>query len=138
GAMPPAVGWRPAAPWRAMRRRACAYLARTAASSPDPGPYAQELLHLAAASSARARLHAQSEHPGVRVRLATAGDLPWLTELCKIGGTRCGLPPAERIMQLNPDFDLARPSLGLPPARRGPLPGLSLPPALHTSPPHPP
>jgi len=117
--------WRAPATWRAMRRRACAYLARTAASSPDPGPYAQELLHLAAASSARARLHAQSEHPGVRVRLATAGDLPWLTELCKIGVTRCGLPPAERIMQLNADFDLARPSLVVALADDGSITGLS-------------
>src|SRR5262249_49542728 len=94
-----------------MRRRACAYLATMAASSPDPGPYAQELLHLAAASSPRARLHAQSEHPGVRIRPATPGDLPRLTELCTIGATRCGLPPAARIRQLNADFALARPSI---------------------------
>src|SRR5262249_58493043 len=79
--------WRAPATWHAMRRRACAYLATMAASSPDPGPYAQELLHLAAASSPRARLHAQSEHPGVRIRPATPGDLPRLTEPCPIGAT---------------------------------------------------
>jgi len=103
--------WRAPAACQKMRRRACAYLTRMAASSPDPGPYAQELLHLAAASSARARIYAQSEHPGVRIRLATPGDLPRLNKLCTIGIARCGLPPAERIRQLNADFDLARPSL---------------------------
>jgi hypothetical protein len=103
--------WRAPAASQMMRRRARAYLTRMAASSANPGPYAQELLHLAAASSARARFYAQSDHPGVRIRLATLGDLPRLTELCTIGITRCGLPPAERIRQLNTDFDLARPSL---------------------------
>jgi hypothetical protein len=82
-----------------------------AASSPDPGPFAQELLHLAAASSPRARLHVQSDHPGVRIRLAVPDDLPRLKELCMTGATRCGLPPTERIRQLNADFDLARPSI---------------------------
>jgi DNA-binding SARP family transcriptional activator len=105
------LGWRAPAASQEMRRRACAYLTTMAASSPDPGPYAQELLHLAAASSARARLHVQSDHPGVRIRLAAPGDLPRLNELCTIGATRCGLPPAERIRQLNTDFDLARPSM---------------------------
>ena len=103
--------WRAPAACREMRRRACAYLTRMAASSPDPGPYAQELLHLAAASSPRARFYAQSDHPGVRIRLATPADLPRLNHLCTIGVTRCGLPPAARIRQLNADFDLARPSL---------------------------
>ena len=102
--------WRAPAASQEMCRRACAYLTTVAASSPDPGPYAQELLHLAAASSPRARVHAQSDHPGVRIRLATADDLPRLNELCRIGITRCGLPAAERIRQLNADFDLARPS----------------------------
>jgi DNA-binding SARP family transcriptional activator len=105
------LGWRAPAGSQEMRRRACAYLTTMAASSPDPGPYAQELLHLAAAFSPRARLHAQSDHPGVRIRLATPGDLPRLNELCTIGTTRCGLPPAERTRQLNADFDLARPSM---------------------------
>jgi len=105
------LGWRAPAACQQMRRRACAYLTTMAASSPDPGPYAQELLHLAAASSARARLHAQSDHPGVRIRPATPGDLPRLNQLCTIGATRCGLPPAARIRQLNADFDLARPSI---------------------------
>jgi len=96
-----------------------------AAASPDPGPYAQELLHLAAASSARARLHAQSDHPGIRIRLATPGDLPRLNELCTIGATRCGLPPAARISQLNADFDLARPSLVVALADDGSITGFS-------------
>jgi transcriptional activator len=103
--------WRAPAACQEMRRRACAYLTRMAASSPNPGPYAQELLHLAAASSPRARIYAQSDHPGVRIRLAAPGDLRRLNELCEIGITRCGLPSAERIRQLNADFDLARPSL---------------------------
>jgi hypothetical protein len=103
--------WRAPAASQEMCRRACAYLTTVAASAPDPGPYAQELLHLAAASSPRARVHAQSDRPGVRIRLATADDLPRLNQLCRIGITRCGLPAAERIRQLNADFDLARPSL---------------------------
>jgi len=105
------LDWRAPAVCQEMRRRACAYLTTMAASSSDPGPSAQELLHLAAASSPRARLHAQTDHPGVRIRLATRDDLPRLNELCTIGATRCGLPPAERIRQLNADFDLARPSI---------------------------
>jgi len=105
------LDWRAPAVCQEMRRRACAYLTTMAASSSDPGPSAQELLHLAAASSPRARLHAQTDHPGVRIRLATPDDLPRLNELCTIGATRCGLPPAERIRQLNADFDLARPSI---------------------------
>jgi hypothetical protein len=105
------LGWRAPAASQEMRRRACTYLTTMAASSPDPGPYAQELLHLAAGTSPRARLHAQSDHPGVQIRLATPGDLPRLNLLCTIGATRCGLPPAERIKQLNADFDLARPSI---------------------------
>jgi hypothetical protein len=108
-----------------MRGRARAYLTTMAGSSADPGPYAQELLHLAAASSARARLHAQSDHPGVRVRLATPGDLPRLNELCAIGATRCGLPPAERTRQLNADFDLARPSIVIALADDGSITGFS-------------
>jgi len=119
------VGWRAPAACQQMRRRACAYLATMAASSPDPGPYAQELLHLAAASSARARLHAQSDHPGVRIRLATPGDLPRLHQLCTIGATRCGLPPAARIRQLNADFDLARPSIVIALADDGSITGFS-------------
>ena len=103
--------WRAPAAWAAMRRRAAAYLTRMAASAPDPGPYGQELLHLAAASSARARMYAQSDHPGVRIQLATPGDLPRLNELCTIGINRFGLPPAARIRQLSADFDLARLSL---------------------------
>jgi hypothetical protein len=108
-----------------MRRRACAYLTTMAASSSDPGPYVQELLHLAATSSARARLHARSDHPGVRIRLATPGDLARLSELCTIGATRCGLPPAERIRQLNADFDLARPSIVIALADDGSITGFS-------------
>ena len=105
------LDWRAPAACQEMRRRACAYLTTMAASSPDPGPFAQELLHLAAASSPRARLHVQSDHPGVRIRLAVPDDLPRLKELCMTGATRCGLPPTERIRQLNADFDLARPSI---------------------------
>jgi len=119
------LGWRAPGACQEMRRRACAYLTTMAASSPDPGPYAQELLHLAAASSVRARLHAQSDHPGVRIRLATPGDLPRLTELCTTGATRCGLPPATRIRQLNADFDLARPSLVVALADDGSITGFS-------------
>jgi hypothetical protein len=119
------LDWRAPAASREMRRRACAYLTTMAASSPDPGPYAQELLHLAAATSARARLHAQSDHPGVRIRLAIPGDLPRLNELCTIGATRCGLPPAERIRQLNADFGLARPSLVIAVADDGSITGFS-------------
>lgn len=116
-----------------MRRRACAYLTTMAASSPDPGPYVQELLHLAAASSARARLHVQSDYPGVRIRLATPGDLPRLNELCTTGITRCGLPPAERLRQLNADFDLARPSLVIALADDGSITGFSYSVDLNTS-----
>jgi len=119
------LGWRAPAACRTMRRRACAYFTSMAASSPDPGPYAQELLHLAAASSARARLHAQSDHPGVRIRLATPGDLPRLSELCTIGITRCGLPRAARMRQLKADFDLAQPSLVVALADDGSITGFS-------------
>ena len=103
--------WRAPSTWEAMRHRAGVYLTRMAASSPNPGPYARELLRLAAGSSPRARLYVGSEHPGVRTRLATPGDLPQLTELCKIGINTFGLPPATLIRQLNADFDLARSSL---------------------------
>src|SRR5262249_7050115 len=126
------LGWRAPAACQTMRRRACAYLTTMAASSPDPGPYAHELLHLAAPSSApapapaaRARLHAQPDHPGVRIRLATPGDLPRLNELCTTGATRCGLPPAARIRQLNADFDLARPSIVVALADDGSITGFS-------------
>ena len=119
------LNWRAPAACQEMRRRAYGYLSAMAASSSDPGPYVQELLHVAAASSARARIHAQSHHPGVRIRLATPRDLPQLSQLCTIGITRCGLPPAARLRQLNADFDLARPSLVLALADDGSVTGFS-------------
>jgi hypothetical protein len=127
------LNWRAPAACQQMRRRAYAYLSAIASSSPDPGPYAQELLHLAAGSSARARIHAQSDHPGVRIRLATPGDLPQLNQLCTIGITRCGLPPAARLRQLNADFDLARPSLVIALADDGSVTGFSYSVALNSS-----
>src|SRR5260370_41636849 len=45
------LAWRAPAACQAMRRRAHAYLARMAAAAPEPGPDAQELLRLAAASA---------------------------------------------------------------------------------------
>jgi hypothetical protein len=70
-------------------------------------------------------MYAQSDHPGVRIRLATPGDLPRLTELCTIGIDRFGLPPAVRIRQLNADFDLARPSMVVALADDGSIIGFS-------------
>ena len=61
----------------------------------------------------------------MRIRLATPGDLPRLTELCTIGINRFGLPPAVRIRQLNADFDLARPSIVVALADDGSITGFS-------------
>src|SRR5262249_56088717 len=62
---------------------------------------------------------------GVRMRVATAGARAELHQLCTTGATRCGLPPAERIRQLNADFDLARPSLVVALADDGSITGFS-------------
>jgi len=91
-----------------MRRRAYAYLARRAQDASDTGPYIQELLHLIANSSARARFYAPADHPDVHIRPACPDDLPRLSELCRIGITRFGYPPDERARQLHADFPVAR------------------------------
>lgn len=91
-----------------MRRRAYAYLARRAQDASDTGPYIQELLHLIAYSSARARFYAPADHPDVHIRPACPDDLPRLSELCRIGITRFGYPPDERARQLHADFPVAR------------------------------
>jgi DNA-binding SARP family transcriptional activator len=91
-----------------MRRRAYAYLARRAQDAADTGPYIQELLHLVADSSARARFYAPADHPDVHIRPACSDDLPRLSELCESGITRFGYPPAERAKQLHADFPVAR------------------------------
>ena len=85
-----------------------AYLARQAQEASDSGPYIQELLHLTADSSARARFYAPADHPDVHIRPACPDDLPRLTELCHTGVTRFGYPPGERAKQLHADFPVAR------------------------------
>ncbi len=99
--------WRVPARWQAMRCRAHAYLARQAATAADPGPWVEEMLHMASAASAMARFYAPADHPRVRVRPGRPADLPRLTELCHRGVTRFGLPPAERARQLSTDFPAA-------------------------------
>src|SRR5262249_2592315 len=105
------LNWRAPAARQEMRRPAHAHLSAMAAPPSHPRPHPQELLHPAAAPSAPARPHAPSAQPPPPARLATPGDLPQLNQLCTTGITRCGLPPAARLRQLNADFDLARPSL---------------------------
>ena len=91
-----------------MRYRAHAYLAAMAAAASRPGPYAQELLHLAASASPRARFYTAPRDSGVQVRDVDPRDLPRLRDLCRTGITRFGLPPAARIAQLDSDFRVAR------------------------------
>lgn len=100
--------WRSPHACQDLRRRAYAYLAQQARSSPDASSYVQELLHLAADSAVRAKFYAPAEHPDVHVRPATPGDLPRMTELCHIGVTRFGLPSDERARQLQADFPAVR------------------------------
>jgi DNA polymerase III delta prime subunit len=102
------LSWRSPAACQAMRRRAHGYLVRLAASSRERGAYAQELLHLAASSSPLARFYAASRPVSVRVWQANPGDRQRLTELCRAGITRFGLPAHERARQLNADFDAAQ------------------------------
>ena len=94
--------------YRIMRHRARAHLAQLASTSAEPGPYVQELLHLAASTSARARFYAPGGHAGVRFREVRPDDLPQLTELCYTGITRFGLPSAERARELAADFPVAQ------------------------------
>jgi DNA-binding SARP family transcriptional activator len=94
--------------YRAMRHRARAHLAKLASTSAEPGPYVQELLHLAAGTSARARFYAPGRPAGVRIRQVRPDDLPRLTELCYTGITRFGLPSAERARELAADFPVAQ------------------------------
>ena len=100
--------WRAPRTCQQMRQRAYHYLAGRAWSATDAGPYIQELLHLAAGSSARARFYAPADHLDVHVRPVSPDDLPRLTELCHTGITRFGMPPAERARQLRADFPVAR------------------------------
>jgi DNA-binding SARP family transcriptional activator len=102
------VRWRTPQAYLDMRRRACAYLAGQAQEASDTGPYIQELLHLIADSSARARFYAPADHPDVHIRPVGPDDLPRLFELCQSGITRFGYPPAERARQLCADFPVAR------------------------------
>lgn len=117
--------WRSPAACQQMRRRAYAYLARLACSAPDAGPYVQELLHLAADSSSCARFYAPSDHPAVRVRPARPDDLPRLRELCHIGITVSGIPAAERIRQLDADFQVAWRSFAVAMNARGAITGFA-------------
>lgn len=94
--------------YQAMRHRARAHLAKLASASAEPGPYVQELLHLAADTSAHARFYAPGGHPDVRIRQVRPDDLPQLTELCYAGITRFGLPSAERARELAADFPVAQ------------------------------
>ncbi len=91
-----------------MRGRAHDYLVRQAQSAAEPGSYIQELLHLAAGGSATARFYAPSDWPQVHVRAVSPEDMPRLRELCHAGITRFGIPPAERVRQLEADFPVAR------------------------------
>jgi hypothetical protein len=91
-----------------MRQRAYAYLARRVTSAAKAGPFVQELLHLAAASSAGARFYAAAKQRQVHVRAASPGDLARLLELCRTGITRPGYPPDERARQLQSDFPAAQ------------------------------
>src|SRR5215469_16857795 len=100
--------WRAPQTCQHMRQRAYHYLAGRARSATAAGPYIQELLHLAAGSSARARFYAPAHHLDVHVRPVSPDDLPRLTELCHTGITRFGMPPAERARQLRTDFPVAR------------------------------
>lgn len=101
--------WRTPQALQELRSRACGYVARLAEMSPDPGPWLAELLHLAATTSHRARFYTRADHPHVHVRPARPEDLPRLGELCHIGISRYGLPPAARARQLDADFAVARP-----------------------------
>lgn len=100
--------WRSPSAYQTMRHRAHTYLAGLAASSKDPGPLAQELLHLAADSSPQARFYAPSDHNSVQLRQARPDDLSRLNELCRTGVTRFGMSVAERMKQLNTDFHVAQ------------------------------
>ena len=99
--------WRAPQTCQQLRQRAYHYLAGRARSAADAGPYIQELLHLAAGSSSRARFYAPADHLDVHVRPVSPDDLPRLTELCHTGITRFGMPPAERARQLRTDFPVA-------------------------------
>lgn len=100
--------WRMPQSWHDMRLRAYAYLAGQAKQARDAGPYVQELMHLTADSSPRARFYAPLDYPGVHIRPACNDDLPRLLDLCRDGITRFGYPPAERSRQLRADFPVAR------------------------------
>lgn len=102
------ISWRAPLACQAMRRRAYAYLARQAQQAADTGPCVQELLHLTANSSSRARFYAAVDHPDVHIRPPSQDDLPRLIDLCYVGITRFGYPPAERARQLRADFPVAR------------------------------
>jgi DNA-binding SARP family transcriptional activator len=101
-------GWRRPQACHGMRLRAYAYLAEQVKQASDAGPYIQELMHLTADSSPRARFFAPADSPGVHIRPACDDDLPRLMELCQDGVTRFGYPPAERTRQLHADFPVAR------------------------------
>jgi len=100
--------WRAPVAWQAMRHRAYAYLARRVTSAANAGPFVQELLHLAAASSAGARFYAAVRQPQVHVRAVRPGDLARLLEVCRTGTTRPGYPADERARQLESDFNAAQ------------------------------
>jgi hypothetical protein len=100
--------WRKPQTCHDMRLRAYAYLAKRAEQAREAGPHVQELMHLTADSSPRARFYAPADYPGVHIRSASRGDLPRLLELCENGVTRFGYPPAERARQLQADFPVAR------------------------------
>jgi len=99
--------WRAPRTCHQMRQRAYHYIAVRARSATDAEPHIQELLHLAAGSSARARFYAPAGDMDVHVRPVSWDDLPRLTELCHTGITRFGMPPAERARQLRTDFPVA-------------------------------
>src|SRR5262249_24477158 len=126
--------WRAPAASPPMRPPACADLTTPAPPSPRPPPPPPAPLPATPPRAAAPRApppaprpgrHPQPAPPGGRIRPAPPADLPRLHQLCTTGATRCGLPPAARIRQLNADYDLARSSTVLALADDGSITGFS-------------